>query len=269
VGKTVAVVNQKGGVGKTTVVMGLASAARQRGHRVLVVDLDPQGASTWMSGVEADRVQRTVADALGSNRAGSVADVIVPSTWGHLVDVAPSGSALQRHESARTGLETILTGKSAVRLRRALEGVTRGYGVVLVDCPPSLGDLTTNALVAADRAVLVVEPTALSLRGIAPVADLIESVWDQHNDRLDLAGVVVNRMPTRGADAHHRYEDLERTVGASAVWEPPIPTRIVVAEAASARRPIHEMGARGRDVADAFDALYGRLWQQIKPARAR
>jgi cellulose biosynthesis protein BcsQ len=221
-----------------------------------------------MAGLDADRVQRSVADSLGSGRNGALADVIVPSTWGHLVDVAPSGPDLQRLESARTGLETLITGKSAVRLRRALDGVSRGYGVVLVDCPPSLGDLTTNALTAADRAVMVVEPTALSLRGVAPVADLIESVWHDQNAALDLAGIVVNRMPARGADARERFEELERTVGAGTVWEPAVPTRIVVAEAASARRPIHEMGARGRDVAAVFDQLYGRLWKQIKPARA-
>jgi cellulose biosynthesis protein BcsQ len=268
VGKVVAVVNQKGGVGKTTVAVGLASAARARGHKVLVVDLDPQGASTWVLGVDAERVRTSAADALGSSRGGSLRDVIVPTTWGHLVDVAPSGPGLQRHESSRTGLETWLTGKSAVRLRRALEGVSRGYGIVLVDCPPSLGDLTTNALAAADLALLVVEPTALSLRGVAPVADLIETVWDRHNQRLDLAGVIVNRMPARGSDAQLRYDELARTVGTSAVWQPAIPARIAVAEAASARRPLHDLGARGRDVADVFARLYGRLWKLVKPPRA-
>lgn len=266
-GKTVAVVNQKGGVGKTTVVAGLASAARARGHKTLVVDLDPQGASTWILGLEAERVRATVGDALGSTRAGSMADVIVQSEWGHLVDVAPSGPDLQLHEAARGGLESLLGRKSALRVRRSLDGVTRGYGVVLIDCPPSLGDLTTNALAAADEALIVVEPTALSLRGVAPVADLIESVWDHHNQDLDLAGVIVNRMPTRGADAGNRYEELGETVGQSSVWEPSIPARVVVAEAASARRPIHELGARGRDVAVVFDQLYDQLWSIVAPTR--
>jgi len=267
-GKVVAVVNQKGGVGKTSVTLGLASAARAKGHRALVVDLDPQGASTWVLGVDADRVKRTAADALASGRNGALRDVVMGSEWGHLVDVAPSGPALQQHEtSSRSGLETLLSGRSSGRLRRGLEGVSRGYGVVLVDCPPSLGELTTNALAAADYALLVVEPTALSLRGVEPVADLIETVWGRDNRRLDLAGVIVNRMPARGADATIRYEELARTVGESAVWEPAIPQRIVVAEAASARRPIHDLGSRARDVATAFDALYGQLWQLIKPTR--
>ena len=266
-GKTVAVVNQKGGVGKTTVVMGLASAARARGHKVLVVDLDPQGASTWVLGVDADQVKRNAADALATGRAGSLRDVILPTTWGHLVDVAPSGPSLQKFESIRSGIETFLTGRAEHRLRRGLEGVAKGYGIVLVDCPPSLGDLTTNALAASDQALLVVEPTALSLRGVAPVAELIETVWDRHNERLDLAGVIVNRMPARGHDAEARYEDLARTVGASAVWNPPIPSRVVVAEAATARSPIHEMGARSREVATIFDILYDQLWSLVKPRK--
>jgi cellulose biosynthesis protein BcsQ len=267
VGKVVAVVNQKGGVGKTTVVAGLASAARSRGHKALVVDLDPQGASTWILGIEPDRIRHSVADALGSNRSGSMADVIMQSEWGHLVDVAPSGPTLQSHESARGGLESLLGGKSALRVRRSLKGITRGYGVVLIDCPPSLGDLTTNALAASDEAVIVVEPTALSLRGVGPVADLIESVWDEHNQDLDLAGVIVNRRPARGADAGERYDELSQTVGRSSLWEPSIPTRVVVAEAASARQPIHDLGARGREVADVFDQLYDRLWSVIGPKK--
>jgi cellulose biosynthesis protein BcsQ len=220
-----------------------------------------------MLGLDPGRIRKTVGDALGSNRSGSMADVIVQSEWGHLVDVAPSGPSLQGHEAARGGLESLLSGKSALRVRRSLHHVTRGYGVVLVDCPPSLGDLTTNALAAADEALIVVEPTALSLRGVAPVADLIETVWDQYNQDLDLAGVIVNRRPARGADAEHRYEELSQTVGESSVWEPSIPTRVVVAEAASARRPIHELGARSREVADVFDQLYDRLWSIIGPRR--
>jgi cellulose biosynthesis protein BcsQ len=166
-------------------------------------------------------------------------------------------------------LESLLGRKSELRVRRSLEGVTRGYGVVLIDCPPSLGDLTTNALAASDEALIVVEPTALSLRGVAPVADLIESVWDHYNKELDLAGVIVNRRPSRGADAGSRYEELSQTVGQSSLWEPSIPTRVVVAEAASARRPIHDMGARGREVADVFDQLYERLWSIIGPSKTR
>ncbi|MFN8050255.1 MAG: ParA family protein [Acidimicrobiales bacterium] len=268
-GQVVTVVNQKGGVGKTSVTLGLASAAMAKGHKVLVVDLDPQGASTWVLGIEADRVTKSVADVLGSNRSGSAKHAIVPSRWGHLVDVLPSLPELQSLEVLRGGLDTMLLGaKTETRLRKGLQGVTDGYGVVLVDCPPSLGALTTNGLAAASQALLVVEPTALSLRGIDPVADLIEDVWDRHNQWLDLAGVIVNRTPARSQDAELHLAQLNDIVGTKAVWEPYIPPRVAIAEAAASRRPIHAVGHKGADAAAVFDALYKRLWKVIKPARA-
>jgi len=257
----VAVVNQKGGVGKTTVVCGLASAAMAKGHRVLVVDLDPQGASTWVMGIEPGRPRRSLADAVASGRSGAAKDSVVRSEWSHLVDVVPSEPSLQRFEAIKGGFESWLGQKNELRVRRALEGLMRSYAMVLIDCPPSLGDLTTNALAAADEAVIVVEPSALSLRGVAPVADLIERVWEKFNGELDLAGVVVNRMPKRGNEAFRQYDELSRTVGVSSVWEPAIPQRVVISEAAAARQPIHAMGSKGAKVGEVFDTYYDRLKQ--------
>ena len=263
-GQVVAVANQKGGVGKTTVTLGLASAAMQRGHKVLVVDMDPQGAAGWVLGI--DRADRTVSDVISSGRAGAAKAAIQPSEWRHLVDVLPSSPELQDLEVLRGGLDGILRGtKTETRLRRGLEGITDGYGVVLIDCPPSLGALTSNCLAAASQALVVVEPTALSLRGVGPVSDLIERTWERHNPQLDLAGVILNRVPARSADAVFQSEELARTVGDSALWQPSIPHRVIVAEASAQRRAIHATGGRGRAVAEVFDALYGRLWKLIKP----
>ncbi len=264
-GQVVCVVNQKGGVGKTTVTMGLASAAMEAGHRVLVVDLDPQAASTWVLGLDPTEPRPSVADVLSGGRGGA-AKAVARSEWSHLVDVVPASPALQQLEVLRGGVEQLLGGpKPQLRLRRGLAGVSKGYGVVLVDCPPSLGDLTTNALAAADSTLVVAEPTALSLRGIAPVADLIESTWASYNGELDLAGVILNRMPARSADAALHREAIARTVGGTSLWEPAIPHRVVVAEAAAHRRPIHAMGTRGRGVAEIFDQLYERLWKLVGP----
>lgn len=271
VGATVTILNQKGGVGKTTVVLGLTSAAMQHGHRVLVVDLDPQAASTWVLGIEAEQVDVSVSDVLASGRTGTAKAAIMRSEWSPFVDVLPSVGGLQAMEAIRGGnaIDSLL-GRSKPgprRLRAALEGVTAGYALVLIDCPPSLGDLTTNGLAAADQALIVVEPSALSLRGITPVADLIEEVWERDNGELDLAGVVVNRMPARSRDAAMRYAELNRSVGEDAVWTPPIPFRVAVAEAATSRLPIHDLGARAADVTDAFDQLYDRLWTLTHPSR--
>ena len=119
---------------------------------------------------------------------------------------------------------------------------------------------------AAERAALGIPPLPLDAK---QVADLIEDVWERDNGELDLAGVIVNRMPARSRDAHDRYDELSRTVGAESVWEPAIPYRVVLAEAAAAREPIHDMGSRGRDVAEIFDRLYDRLWSIIAPRSRR
>jgi len=130
---------------------------------------------------------------------------------------------------------------------------------VLIDCPPSLGALTTSALAAADHALVVVEPSALSLRGIAAVADLVDEVWDEHNGELQLAGVVVNKVPAVSAEADRRYDELTRIVGKRAVWQPVVPQRVIVNQAIGERRPIHAFGARATEVSEAFDALWAKL----------
>lgn len=263
------VLNQKGGVGKTTVALGLASAAMARGHRCLIIDLDPQGASTWVAGVDTETVRESVADVLISGRGQTAAAAIYPSTWDPLVSVMAAHPKLQELEIIRGGLESVVLGKRpSHRLRSAIKSLVEGFGVVLIDCPPSLGSLTVNGLTAARQAIMVAEPTALSLRGLGPASDLIDETWHQHNHELNLAGVIVNRVPSRGHDAEDRYEELQRSVGKKAVWKPEIAHRVVLAEAATQRKPIHHMGAKGKAMANTFDELYARLWKLVKPPRA-
>jgi chromosome partitioning protein len=251
-GAVVAFVNQKGGVGKTTVTLGMASAARAAGNRVLVADLDPQGASTWVLGIDPEDEASSTAELLGTSRRGAAADAVRPSSWGPEVDVLPASSRLHVRE--------VGSGRDpATRLRGALEGVVGGYDLVLLDCPPSLGNLTVNALSAADLAVIVAEPAALGLRGITAVADAVDAIWDEHNPTLDLAGVIVNRLPGVSVEAERRYAELAEIVGRKAVWEPAVPQRVIVPQAAADRRPIHSYGARAHDVSQAFDELWGRL----------
>ncbi len=244
---TVAIVNQKGGVGKTTVTLGLASAAMNHGRRVLVVDLDPQGASTWVLGVDPENVEASTADVLD----GMPLDrAVVPSTWGDHVSVLAASRRLQQHESG-----------SPKGLRKALRAssLARAADVVLFDCPPSLGNVTRSALTAAQHALVVVEPSVLGLRGLGAVADLIDDVWARHHPELDLAGVVVNRVPAVSGEAERRLEELTRIVGAGAVWQPFIPQRVVVGQAQTERRPLHAMGSRASDLTAVFDSLWVRL----------
>ncbi len=225
--RTVAVLNQKGGVGKTTVTLGLASAAAEAGRRVLVVDLDPQGSATWVLGHDGD----------------DAAEGIVPSAWSPLIDVLP----------ARGAADAALAALPA-----------DGYEAILLDCPPTLGGPTRSALVTAGHALVVVDPSALGLRGIGGVADAIDEVWDGDNAELDLCGVVVNRLPAISAEAERRLDELARIVGRSAIWKPPVPQRVIVNQALGERRPIHAYGSRATDVSRAFDALWARLRRVLR-----
>lgn len=253
--RTLAILNQKGGVGKTTVTLGLASAAATAGRRVLVVDLDPQAASTWVLGIDPGAVETSVADVLDGDRVGA-ARAIVPSAWSERIDVLPSAPDLQEHESG-----------GPRRLRRLLATVEDRYEALLIDCPPSLGSLTRNALTASRHALVVVEPSALGLRGIGGIADLVDDVWDATNPDLELAGVVLNRVPAVSNEATRRTDELARIVGREAIWSPPIPQRVVLNQAIGERRAIHDYGARASEPIAVFDALWRRVRATIASAR--
>jgi cellulose biosynthesis protein BcsQ len=250
-GSVAAIVNQKGGVGKTTVTLGLTSAAMAAGKRVLVVDLDPQGSSTWILGHDPNQVVCSTAEVLHD---ASAAEAILASSWSDRIHLLPSSNRLQPRDTAT----------HADRLAEALAEVRARYHAVLLDCPPSLGSLTLNGLTAADHAVIVVELSALSLRGIGAVADVVDEVWDAHNPRLDLAGVIVNRVPAVSGEADRRLDELARIVGRSAIWEPFVPQRVIINQAVGERRPIHSYGARAGDVPVVFDQLWRRLRKVLK-----
>jgi len=244
---TVAILNQKGGVGKTTVTLGLASSAMSAGRRLLVVDLDPQASSSWVLGIDPESLDESVADVL-RQKGASAADVIVGSAWSELVDVLPSTPDLQEQETG-----------SSKRLRKQLASVASDYEAILIDCPPALGNLTRSALTAASHAVVIVEPSALGLRGIGGVADLIDDVWDHSNHDLELAGVILNRVPAVSGEAERRIDELARIVGREAIWAPPIPQRVLLNQAVGERRPIHSYGIRAADPVAVFDALWRKV----------
>ncbi len=259
-GAIVAVVNQKGGVGKTTVTLGLASAAMAAGHRVLVADLDPQASSTWVLGGDPLAAGPSVAEVLApGGGAHTAVRAVVPSGWGDGVDLLPASTRLASWEHA--------TGRDLSRLRKALLSLADGYDAVLIDCAPSLGHLTTAGLAAADLAIIVVEPSALGLRGISAVADAVDAVWERNNADLDLAGVIVNKVPGVSAEAERRLDELVRVVGRKAIWKPMLPHRVIAAQAIAERRPIHSYGWRAADLIEGFDALWVVLRRRSRAVR--
>ncbi len=250
--KTVAILNQKGGVGKTTLTLGLASAAWAKGTRLLVVDLDAQANATWTLGVDPSLANLGTGDALQANRTGAAGEMIVESGWGSGVWLLPAAGDLTDREADPRNA----AGRR--RLAKALKGVADGFDLVLIDCAPSLGLNTTNGLAAADGALLVVEPSVFGLRGVGPALDLIEEVWSADNSDLDLSGVVLNRVPAVSSAARDRIEELEKMVGTSSVWSPQLPQRVLVNQAHHERAPIHSFGSQGRELASMFDELLAK-----------
>ncbi len=237
---TLAVVNQKGGVGKTTVALGLAAVEAARGARVLVVDLDPQANAT--SGLGVWQPDATVDQALEADAPGIGARLVRPVGWdaalfpGSVSVIAGTPRLAQREPQ----LATDPIGAQD-RLRVALEGVDAD--LVIVDCPPSLGLLTVNGLFAADRAVVVTEPAAWSSDGVAQIVRNVERVGDRRGGALRMGGVVVNRL-ARTRDARYWDEQLVETHGA-AVVRPAVRLRAAVAEASAQSLPLHALHRDG------------------------
>lgn len=249
----------KGGVGKTSVVLGLASAARSRGVATLVVDLDPQGDATTGLDVDVDAVEADggaqVADVLESSRASVVRRAIVPSPWtaqGRL-DVVPGGERTAAHDVPE------LHGRRLHRLGNALAHVADDYRLVLVDCPPSLGGLTRAGLAASDRALVVTEPGLFALtaaqRALRTVADLRQGPAPD----LQPLGVLVNRVRSRSTEHEYRLEELSAMFG-PLVLSPALPERSALQQAQGAATPLHEWHSGGaRELAGHFDTLLDRV----------
>jgi cellulose biosynthesis protein BcsQ len=255
VSMVLAVLNQKGGVGKTTVTLGLAAAAQRAGDRCLVVDLDPQGSAGWALGVEASDDHLSVGDVLRTGEHRVARAATVTSGWGEGVDVLPaSRNLIDREADDRDAA-------AQLRLRRALEPMLDDYRYVFVDCAPSLGPTTKAGLAMSDRVLLVVELAALSLRGAEAVLEIVEEVWAESNPGLDVGGVVVNRAPAVSTEAHRQEHELNRLMGSAAVWRPFIPQRTVLNEAVGERAPVHALGYRSKDISEVFDELYAQLAQ--------
>jgi len=263
----VAVVNQKGGVGKTTVALGLAAAASHRGARVLVVDLDPQANAT--SGLGVWDPATTVDSALASDQPGAAARLAVPSAW-PVADGAAAGAeppAVVASTPALAAREPQLANDpigAQDRLQLALEG--HGYDLVLIDCPPSLGLLTVNGLFAADRALVVTEPGAWASDGVAQIQRTITRIAARRDGRPALAGIAVNRLG-RTRDAKYWHQQLVQDYGDAVLG--PVHLRAAVAEASAQSLPIHALGSRAgaAEAAAELDALLDAVVPELaRPA---
>lgn len=252
-----AVLSLKGGVGKTTVVLGLASAAMRRGVRTLVVDLDPQCNVTAC--LEPGGTEKGLSDVLANPRASVLRQAVSPSSWGEEVDVLVGSEDAEVHNGGRADERHLAKLNRALTELDAL--VAEGelpYRLVLLDCPPSLGKLTRSALVAADRALLVTEPTIFAVSGVQRAFEAVQAEREEHNPQLQPLGVIVNRMRPRSHEHQFRVEEL-RDIFGPLVMPVALPDRLAVQQAQGACLPIHQWATPGaREVALAFNLLLAR-----------
>jgi chromosome partitioning protein len=251
--QTIAVLSQKGGTGKTTTVRTLTDVLRRCGVRTLAIDLDPQGNLSDYFDLPTD-VEPTIADVL-SGRA-SAAEAI------HEDIIAANLSLAEA--------ELMLGGKMGreLTLRKALAGAIDDYQVVLIDCPPSLGLLTINALVAADRALITAEAQYFALQGVEQAIEVVELVRDSLNPELTLLGVLLNLADMRTVHSREALVSLQERFGEQ-VFGTVIRASIAYAESAEqARSILDHRPDLGADYVAVTDELLARL-PTLKDARKR
>ncbi|MBD3925290.1 ParA family protein [Nocardioides cavernae] len=272
---TLAVANQKGGVAKTTSVASIGAALAELGHRVLLVDLDPQACLTFSLGIDPEDLETSVHHVL--TQGVDPIEVIIETEEG--VDVLPATIELARAEAdllTRTGREHVIKG-ALEQLAEDLEDSEVGaYDWVLLDCPPSLGVLTVAALTAADGVLIPLQCETLSHRGVGQLLDTVHDVRRFTNRGLEVWGVLPTLYDGRTNHARTVLETISETYDLEVV-EPPIPKTIKFAEAPAAGRSIlatsrSSKGANAyREVAQNLVERASRPKKKVakKPARAK
>jgi chromosome partitioning protein len=250
--RILAVVNQKGGVGKTTTAVNLAAALAQAGRRVLLVDLDPQGNATMGSGIDKRSVARTVYHALlGLGELGGIRTRAERGGY----DLVPANRDLAGAE-----VELVELPARETRLKSALERIAADYEFILIDCPPSLSLLTVNALVAAQRVLIPMQCEYYALEGLSDLVGTIKRVRANLNPGLEIAGLLRTMYDPRNTLSQQVSRELEAHFG-DKVYRTLVPRNVRLAEAPSYGVPAVLWDATSKG-AQAYIALAGEVLER-------
>lgn len=247
--KILAIINQKGGVGKSTTAVNLAAALGAAGKEVLLVDLDPQGNATSGYGIDKRDIGQCVYNVLLGETP--VEDVILANV-GKGVDVLPSTISL-------AGAEVELVNEMARenRLKNALGSLRGRYDYILIDCPPSLGLLTINALVAADKLLIPIQCEFYALEGVTKLLDSMKRVKSVLNPSLDIYGIVLTMYDSR-TNLSKQVVDEVRSFFGDTVFKTLIPRTVKLSEAPSYGQPIIEYAPENKGT-----EAYNELAQEV------
>ncbi len=258
-----AVANQKGGVGKTTTVVSLAAALAERGRRVLAIDLDPQGSLTLALGLNPDSCDRTIRDALTPNASSGRRDAIESL----IVQTAP-GFALVPANAQLAEADAVLFAdkRGKFRLREAFQASEGSYDYSVVDCPPTLGILTTNALVAANRVLIPLQADYLALRGVDRLILAIDAVRLQYNPDLEIAGLLFTMADTRLLHTQEITQAARETFGTRVpIFSQSVRPSVRLKEAPVVGQSILQYASKS-PAAESYRNLARELEEGIRPA---
>lgn len=228
-GKVFAIANQKGGVGKTTTAVNLAASLAAAGKRTLLIDIDPQGNATSGLGIDRKELSLSIYNALLDNQPLLQLCLGTELPW---LDIIPSNRQLAGAE-----VELVETASRETRLKATLKELKGKYHFILIDCPPSLGLLTVNALTAADAVIVPIQCEYYALEGISQLLEAIELVKEGLNPQLDIAGIVLTMADGRVSLSRQVIEEV-RKFFTDKVYETVVPRNVRLSEAPGFGKPV-------------------------------